>query len=94
MMVTHNSLKVVLGSHHQCHLWGKYIEAVINGFGIESQVLGSKIKTSPYPIAYYFVIIRHDSTLNVFNNAGEGSELNATSAQLRRQGVGGGGGLT
>jgi hypothetical protein len=45
------------------YLWGKYIEAVVNGFGIQSQILGSKIKTSLYPIAYYFAIIRHDSTL-------------------------------
>jgi hypothetical protein len=42
------------------------IEAVINGFGIQSQIviaLGSKIEISLYPIAYYFAIIRHDSML-------------------------------
>jgi hypothetical protein len=42
------------------------IEAVINGFGIQSQIvfaLGSKIKISLYPITYYFAIIRHDSML-------------------------------
>lgn len=48
--------------------------------------LGIKDQISPYPITYYFAIIRHDSLLMCVTLRVEGAELNATSAQLQRQG--------